>query len=69
MKWISVNDELPEMLPELDVSDNVLVYSWVDGQMIANVDKDDRWHEVNLQHISLTCVTHWMPLPADPRGE
>ena len=60
-KWVSVKDRLPEMYK------NVLVIR-TDGKIrfdaigSLNVWYEEVWHTGNP-------VTHWMPLPAPPKGE
>jgi hypothetical protein len=67
MKWISVNDKMPENDGN-GFSRTVLVYS-KDYHLptIAFYDYDEaHWIEYNTDEGIVFDVTHWMPLPPEP---
>lgn len=78
-KWISVHDRLPDragLMP--DESEYVLVseqYVSYDGEKLGSyvsicgftANGWDEWD--NFGQVKPERITHWMPLPAPPKGE
>lgn len=66
-KWRSVRERLPE--------DGIIVMVWHDTleHEFAYVDSDElfsAWYDVLGNEIeAFSNITHWMPLPAAPKGE
>lgn len=57
-EWISVKDRLPE------IGERVLIYSRQTLEAIRYEGK-----KFNRFGVSVDDATHWMPLPAPPKGE
>jgi len=57
MKWISVEDRMPEILEE------VLAYSKNHGYILASLLSNNTWDAYD----NVNDITHWMPLPEAPR--
>jgi hypothetical protein len=64
MKWISVNEKLPERSLAALVTDNVLVVpaDWNADEKEFYVSRDDAGFLSER-------ITHWMPFPKPPGGE
>ena len=60
-KWIPVTERLPEKY-----NTEVLVYTDKGCVMTANYEKD---YFINTEAWITPVVTHWMPLPEEPKGE
>jgi hypothetical protein len=62
MKWISVKDRLPEEDQDLLLFDSYIEIGYFDGKnfMYSEVDR--------YGYIKASGVTHWMPLPEEPKG-
>lgn len=76
MKWVSVEDRLPETRvrfcgPEDKVSDLVLAYDLKEGEQIAFLEEylgSYEWIALQKREsFVLEDVTYWMPLPALPK--
>lgn len=76
-QWISVDDRLPECRIECtssgtDVSSTVYLLGdsigGSPGYGIGHLQSDGKWVCYDGEHdfMCITCVTHWMPLPAAP---
>jgi len=76
MYWISVEERLPETRscvhgPDWRVSGLVLVYDEKEGILVGWLEEDGDYfdwvaHQI-LDNYLLRNVTHWMPLPEDPK--
>ena len=60
MKWISVNDRLPERLETVIVTGGIAYY--LPKEDVWMTITGERWPGKPIQWI----VTHWMPLPVPP---
>jgi hypothetical protein len=65
MKWINVNDRLPE-----DEERVAILYHTTDSKKLRKfigeyVPNEERW----VNTLSDTIITYWMPLPEPPEGE
>ena len=74
VKWISVKDRLPETYTRVLVRVNgykeILVGWYTETFKNSNNEKFDCWSiEYKLSERSMEPVTHWMPMPAPPKGE
>lgn len=68
-QWISVEDGLPELeSPESDCTVDVLVVDRDNVQSVAYYDYEETWWATTTGYISISHVTHWMPLPPSPEG-
>lgn len=76
-KWISVADKLPEFRHECttsgcEVSDSILIYGETEfgttGCGFGHARDDGTWqcYEAEYDQLTVSKVTHWMPLPAAP---
>jgi hypothetical protein len=63
-EWISVNERLPEPLKLVLCIWERVYDGWNYG--FARYQRDDVWYVSNE---GMPRVTHWMPLPAPPKGE
>lgn len=64
MKWISVNDRLPEQFKEVSVKDelgNEFVANYSKYEVAFQLDAELTWYEDNEGYI-LYGITHWKPL-------
>lgn len=71
-QWISVKDRLPELCAD-GYSKTVLVWMYFDYQVeedgdhgLAYLTTRDTWVSREERY---NTITHWMPLPAAPKGE
>ena len=80
--WISDNDRLPERDGAYLVTTNdfgnrqSVKLRWFakDGEMVDAYDlagQKDVWYlyDIECGYVSIDSVTHWMPMPAPPKGE
>jgi hypothetical protein len=77
-RWISVKERLPEYIDEKDYSENVFTWNGKFIRVMARCYEYDGWlwgdcmgdiygdPEVDDDYSD---VTHWMPLPAPPKGD
>ena len=65
-EWISVDDELPEVGGYVACIAKRNPFSRF-MPMVARIEKNGWVNPITEQYISE--VTHWMPLPAQPKGE
>jgi hypothetical protein len=63
MKWISVNQAIPEEL------EDVLIFDQFEGINIAYYFKVTNSYIVRIDGSRLTNVGYWMPLPQSPVAE
>lgn len=73
MKWISVEDQLPEVSHDYEYSDIVMV---CDDSQIGlarrfDYNKEGSWSECYYigTDVNYNRITHWMPLPEPPEEE
>jgi len=68
MKWISVEDELPEETGNVLVFANDIVNSWVEvvNAYICPEYENLIWEQLDGEDYP-AIITHWMPLPAPPQ--
>lgn len=73
MKWISVNERLPEkwkpvlaMVAITEIPINPIIDSMV---YIGNIKGEDKWRVCWNHDMIKSDVTHWMPLPDPPKKE
>lgn len=79
MKWIASKDKLPiankELYPGYKFSDQVLAYlDDGDIKILTYVEQRDEgeqdfyWTDEDGEEIGFSAITHWMPLPNQPKG-
>ena len=64
MKWISVNDRLPEYDKWGLVTDGTYVQ---EGRREKTDSSGEHWQVRNAVTIESKKITHWMPLPEPPK--
>lgn len=64
--WISVKEDLPKIPHDAVWSHSVYAYDREREQVRACYNKNGEWEEY-YRGIPLDMVTHWMPLPHDPK--
>lgn len=82
LKWISVNERLPETDGRYLVHKNLWGSTWFDvisfakdGRKIDEYDFQKNWENVwynydsEWGHVTTDSVTHWMPLPEAPKED
>lgn len=72
MQWISVDDRLPEIIPETNYSEEILTYcTLTDGEKYFSLDRLVKYNDGEINFMKNTMwgnVTHWMPLPPPPHN-
>ena len=71
-EWISVKDRLPDLIPcNVGTAYSEAVIAWTSGRkaMIAVWDGIDWIAPFDYWEAWGEEITHWMPLPAPPKGE